>query len=166
MLVLYILLWSLFTGVMGLAVTFAAVLALRFGCGLAQAGAYPTSGGVVSKCVPFSERGMASGIVSLGGRVGGAATPVLTAYLILAFVSVSVSSLLTPGDLLDVPGLCERLEQTGDKPSERLGATIQELLPPGVLPVVRQCATEEADSARRILHPLACGRPVRGRIAN
>jgi sugar phosphate permease len=71
MLVLYILLWSVFTGVMGLAVTFAAVLALRFGCGLAQAGAYPTSGGVVSKWVPFSERGMASGIVSLGGRVGG-----------------------------------------------------------------------------------------------
>src|SRR3954468_23224877 len=62
MLALYILLWSLFTGVMGLAGSLAAVLALRFGCGLAQAGAYPASGGLLSRWVPFSGRAFASGI--------------------------------------------------------------------------------------------------------
>jgi sugar phosphate permease len=82
-LTLYILLWSLCTGLMGLATTFAVLLIFRFGCGLAQAGAYPTSGGVLSRWVPVSARGLASGIVSTGGRIGGFIAPVLTAYLMI-----------------------------------------------------------------------------------
>jgi nitrate/nitrite transporter NarK len=149
MLVLYILAWSLLTGVLGLAMSFLAVLALRLGFGLAQAGAYPTSAGVLSKWVPFAERGLTSGIVSFGGRVGGAAAPVLTAYLILAFVPVSVSSLLRPDDVLDVHALCVRLEQREDTPSGRLSARIRDLLPSDVIPVVRRCGAEGAE--RRIL---------------
>src|SRR5689334_7357629 len=43
MLTLYVLLWSLFTGLSGLATGFVMLLVFRFGFGLAQAGAYPTS---------------------------------------------------------------------------------------------------------------------------
>ncbi len=46
MLALYILLWSLFTGWMGLAESYALLVVFWFGCGLAQAGAYPTSAGI------------------------------------------------------------------------------------------------------------------------
>src|SRR5437870_8491843 len=41
MLVLYIILWSLPTALMGFAASFAVVLLLRLACGVAQAGAYP-----------------------------------------------------------------------------------------------------------------------------
>jgi MFS family permease len=81
----YIVTWSVCTGLVGVAGTFAAILVLRFGVGLGQAGAYPTSANLLSKWVPFSARGQASGIVSTGGRVGGVAAPLLTAYLLLAF---------------------------------------------------------------------------------
>jgi MFS family permease len=145
MLVLYLLVWSLLTGVLGLAMSFLAVLALRLGFGLAQAGAYPTSAGVLSKWVPFAARGLTSGIVALGGRMGGAAAPVLTAYLIVAFVPVNASSLLRPDDLLGVHDLCVRLEQPDDTPSGRLSAAIRSRLPPEVVPVVRRCAAEAVD---------------------
>lgn len=94
MLTLYILLWSLFTGLTGLATMFVVVLALRLGCGLAQAGAFPTSAGLLSQWVPFTARARASAVVSLGGRLGGAAAPVLTAYLLVAFEPLSDPSLL------------------------------------------------------------------------
>jgi ACS family glucarate transporter-like MFS transporter len=94
-LALYILLWSLFTGLMGAATSFGIVLALRFGCGLAQAGAFPTSAGIISKWVSFANRGLASSIVSIGGRLGGAIAPVLTAYLMTAFALPYASFLWT-----------------------------------------------------------------------
>jgi ACS family glucarate transporter-like MFS transporter len=83
MLTLYILLWSLFTAETGIAMSFAALLACRFAFGLAQAGAYPTSAGLLSNWIPFASRGLASSIVAFGGRIGGSLAPVLTAYLIL-----------------------------------------------------------------------------------
>src|SRR5579864_4438816 len=52
-LTLYILLWSLCTGLIGAATAFALILALRLGCGLAQAGAYPTSAALLTDWVPF-----------------------------------------------------------------------------------------------------------------
>ncbi len=85
MLTIYILSWSLFTGLTGLAGGFISLLACRFAFGLAQAGAYPTSAGLLSKWVPFDSRGMASSIVAFGGRVGGWLAPVLTGYLIVRY---------------------------------------------------------------------------------
>lgn len=82
----YIAGWSIFTGLMSLADSFAALFLLRFACGLAQAGAYPTSAALVSRWVPFSARALASGIVSTGGRVGGVLGPTLTVYLMAAFL--------------------------------------------------------------------------------
>jgi MFS family permease len=118
MLTLYIVLWSLFTGLMGAVQGFLMVLVLRFGCGLAQAGAYPTGASMISKWVPFAGRGQASGIVSVGGRLGGFLAPVLTAYLLLMFVPVSTSSLLTEADLLQPQQLLEDLKSPGEKPTK------------------------------------------------
>jgi ACS family glucarate transporter-like MFS transporter len=83
MLTVYILLWSLFTALTGVAGGFAALLASRLAFGLAQAGAYPTSAGLLSNWIPFASRGLASSVVAFGGRIGGSLAPVLTAYLIL-----------------------------------------------------------------------------------
>jgi ACS family glucarate transporter-like MFS transporter len=100
MLALYILLWSLLTGLTGLAESFVVLLVYRFGFGLAQAGGYPTSASLLSKWVPFPARGLASGIVATGGRIGGSAAPTLTAYLMVFFVWREVSSSSPSGDVL------------------------------------------------------------------
>lgn len=77
----YLFLWSACTGLMGLASGFAALFALRLGCGLFEAGAYPLAAGVVRRWVPATARGTASGVVAVGGRVGGAIAPMLTLAL-------------------------------------------------------------------------------------
>lgn len=78
-----IVLWSIFTALTSFANGFEMLLLARLGCGLAQAGAYPIAGSLISKWVIFSRRGLASSIVSLGGRLGGALAPIITAYVIL-----------------------------------------------------------------------------------
>jgi sugar phosphate permease len=129
MLTLYLITWSLFTGVMGLATSLAAVLLLRFGCGLAQAGAFPASGGLLSRWVPFSERALAAGIVSTGGRVGGFIAPVLTAYLIVAFLPADTPALLDADDILRPAEFVKNLGKTGDQPGQRLAAVIRGEIP-------------------------------------
>jgi ACS family glucarate transporter-like MFS transporter len=86
MLSLYILLWSLFTGLMGAIRALGTLIALRLLCGVAQAGAYPTSGSILSKWAAFQERGRFSSLIALGGRIGGSLAPVFTAYLMIAFL--------------------------------------------------------------------------------
>ncbi|MCS6976833.1 MAG: MFS transporter [Gemmatales bacterium] len=85
MLSLYIFFWSLFTGLMGLTASFLLLMLYRLGCGLAQAGAYPTSGNLLSKWVPVRSRAFASSLVANGGRIGGVLAPSLTAYLMVLF---------------------------------------------------------------------------------
>jgi MFS family permease len=111
MLTLYILFWSLFTGLTGLAGGFLMLMVLRFGLGLAQAGAYPTAASLLSKWVPFPARALASSLVAWGGRIGGFIAPVLTALVMVLFVPVSVPSVLGPDDILDYPLLCHQLSQ-------------------------------------------------------
>jgi MFS family permease len=101
MLSLYVLIWSVFTALTGLAGGFIVLFLLRLGFGLGQAGAFPTAGGVLSKWMPISSRGKASGLVASGGRVGGAIAPVLTALLIVMFVPESTPSTLEPSDVFD-----------------------------------------------------------------
>ncbi|MCH9790911.1 MAG: MFS transporter [Planctomycetes bacterium] len=100
MLALYILVWSLFTALTGFVTGFVMLLLFRLGFGVGQAGAYPTSANLVSKWMPISARGIASSMVAVGGRLGGALAPWLTAILIVLFVPISQSSELLPGDLL------------------------------------------------------------------
>lgn len=86
MLTTYILAWSLVTGLMGFAESLAALIALRLLCGLGQAGAYPTAAAILRAWVPTTQRGLASSIVALGGRAGGALAPILTAALIVGLL--------------------------------------------------------------------------------
>jgi MFS family permease len=80
-----IVLWSIFTALTSFANGFEMLLLARAGCGLAQAGAYPIAGSLISKWVIFSRRGLASSIVSLGGRLGGAFAPLITVSVIVYF---------------------------------------------------------------------------------
>lgn len=77
-----ILLWSAFTALSGFANGFITLLIARLGCGIAEAGAYPISSSLLSRWSHVNWRGFASGVVSLGGRLGGAAAPILTASVI------------------------------------------------------------------------------------
>lgn len=77
----YLFLWSLCTGLIGFADGFLAFFLLRLGCGLFEAGAYPLAAGVVRTWMPPGVRGLASGCVAVGGRLGGAVAPVLTVWL-------------------------------------------------------------------------------------
>jgi nitrate/nitrite transporter NarK len=114
-LTMYVLFWSLFTGFTGLAIGFVSLFVMRLGVGVGQAGAYPTAAGLVSKWVPFAARGTASSIVSLGGRIGGALAPVLTAYLITTFVPTSVPSEIGPSDVLNGPTFYLHLAESADE---------------------------------------------------
>jgi sugar phosphate permease len=82
MLTAYIAIWSLCTMVTGLVGGFAALLAARLAMGIAQAGAYPTSGAVIRRWIPLLARGRASAMVSFGGRCGGTLAPIVTTLLI------------------------------------------------------------------------------------
>lgn len=81
MVTLYIVSWSLFTLSTGLAMGFVALAASRLLCGIAQAGAYPAAAGLIRRWAHPTSRGAASGVVAVGGRVGGAVAPVLTGVL-------------------------------------------------------------------------------------
>lgn len=100
LMVLYIVTWSAFTALTGLASGFLFLIAMRLGFGIGQAGAYPTAAGLLSRWVPFGNRGTASSFVALGGRIGGAIAPLLTMSLMLIFVPSSKSSALQEHQLL------------------------------------------------------------------
>ncbi|MEE2685415.1 MAG: MFS transporter [Planctomycetota bacterium] len=135
MMTIYILAWSFFTAMMGLANGFIMLVAMRAAYGLGQAGAYPTSSSIVSRWIPPLGRGGASSFISLGGRIGGAIAPVLTAILIVAFVSADRSPLLEPVTVLDSDSILEKLSKRNDKDQEaylhvynRSTAELQELV--------------------------------------
>lgn len=79
MLVTYILLWSLFTGLTGFAGGLLSLVVVRTACGLAEAGAYPASALLITRWFPFDQRARANSIVSLGGRMGNSLALWLTA---------------------------------------------------------------------------------------
>lgn len=80
---LYIFSWSLMTALTGMVSGSFGLLATRLGVGIAQAGAYPTSNAILRRWVPLSGRGLASSLISFGGRLGAASAPFLTMWLIL-----------------------------------------------------------------------------------
>ena len=109
MLSIYVVAWSLFTALMGLAAGFTMLLFARLMCGITQAGAYPTAGGVISRWVPLSKRATASAWVGLGGRIGGAMAPILTAFLMVVFVPIETPVEFTDADLLNATKLDKKL---------------------------------------------------------
>jgi len=110
----YIVSWSLFTAMIGLAGGAIMLITMRFACGLGQAGAYPSAGSLLSRWVPFSTRGLASGLVALGGRLGAVIAPILTAYLMVVFVPLSAPAELTEREILNGATLCGRLLPPSD----------------------------------------------------
>ncbi len=102
MMTIYLFGWSVFGVFIARAQDFETLLAARFLLGLSQAGAYPTAALVVKRWVPDRRRGLASGIVSFGGRFGGAWANWLTGVLIVAFVPISTSPRVTPAEVIDV----------------------------------------------------------------
>ena len=82
---IYIAIWSIATAATGFAVGFWSLFVARLVCGLAEAGYYPASSGMVTRWAHQDSRGMASSIISWGGRVGGAAAPLITVFLIAHF---------------------------------------------------------------------------------
>ncbi|MEO8495869.1 MAG: MFS transporter, partial [Planctomycetota bacterium] len=116
MLTIYIISWSLFTGLTGAAGAFGALLLLRYGFGLAQSGAYPTAASVVSKWVPLQTRGRASGIIAVGGRVGGVLAMFATGYLLIWLTPASTPTHLSHKDILDGNLAC--VELAGEVGSE------------------------------------------------
>jgi ACS family glucarate transporter-like MFS transporter len=138
-LAVYLALWSAFTGWMGLAAGLAMLLLLRLGSGLAEAGAYPAAASLLSVWVPPDRRGTASGIVSVGGRLGGAAAQVLTGYLMVAFTA-SAPSLLGPDDLLDIAGMGRPPTKRSDELAEPARRQILALLSPEAQAVIKEAA--------------------------
>jgi len=72
--------WSVCTAATSLAAGAAALLAVRLGLGVCEAGAYPAAAGLVRRWASAAERGRLSSVVAFGGRIGGAAAPFLTAF--------------------------------------------------------------------------------------
>ena len=74
--------WSLFTGLTGLAVGFASLILARFLFGLGEAGAYPTVSRAFYAWLPAGERGLAQGINNSGARIGAAASLPVIAWIV------------------------------------------------------------------------------------
>lgn len=86
-LTLYVLLWSVFTALIGVSSSFGMLIVFRLVIGLAQAGAYPSASRAVRDWLPFAQRGTGSAIVAFGGRAGGFLAPLLTGALMFAFAA-------------------------------------------------------------------------------
>jgi MFS family permease len=79
----YIAAWSVFTFATSMSVGFITLIIARIGCGLAEAGYYPASSGLLTRWAHTDSRGFASSMISWGGRLGGVVAPVLTVFVIV-----------------------------------------------------------------------------------
>ncbi len=105
----YILVWSLFTALLGATLGLLTLVGVRIAIGLGQAGAYPTSAALLKRWFPASSRATASSMVAYGGRLGVGITPIVTAYLIVLLVPMDQPAELQPDDVLNSHALCFRL---------------------------------------------------------
>jgi ACS family glucarate transporter-like MFS transporter len=71
-LALIVVLWSLFTGLTGLAAGSAMLIVIRFLFGGAEAGIYPTASRAIYNWIPVQQRGAAQGLLFVGSRLGAA----------------------------------------------------------------------------------------------
>ncbi|MCA8997415.1 MAG: MFS transporter [Planctomycetaceae bacterium] len=145
----YILAWSLMTGLMGAVGSFAGLIAVRLAAGVAQAGAYPTCAAVVRKWMPLRNRGMGNSIIAFGGRVGGGIAPLLTALLVITFVPSDVSPLLTEADLLPIETEGVASPSVAPKPSaeQRRADVAQQLLARTEIDSISQAEPSQAVAA-------------------
>lgn len=95
MLTIFILGWSACTGLQAFVQSFALLAILQLCCGMMQAGAYPAGARLVRDWNPPFSRGRGSAMVALGGRIGGAMAPILTAQMMVLFVPTTTDSHVT-----------------------------------------------------------------------
>ncbi len=148
MLTIYILAWSLFTGLLGLSSAVWQILGLRLLFGMAQAGAYPTAGGMIRVWYPISSRGVASSIVALGGRAGGVLAPILTAWLIILFSQSADPMQFDRSTIVSDKAFLAALQ---DAPGTSAATPINQLLlrfPEGIRTEIREARSSPADGAR------------------
>jgi ACS family glucarate transporter-like MFS transporter len=164
MLTIYIVAWSVFTGMMGLAQAVWIVLWLRLFCGAAQAGAYPTSVSLIRQWYPMSNRGTASSIVGLGGRFGAVLAPILTAWLIIYYVPMTSESRLVNSDILDAESFVAKFDDQTELGTPRqkfvtdflarLPESERESLMPGIRDAVASLETQAPavdDQSKRLI---------------
>lgn len=144
MLTIYILVWSFLTAMMGAAVGIVSLLIIRLTVGVGQAGAYPTAASLIGRWIPLSSRGTASGFVAWGGRLGAGLAPVLTGMLIVFFVPLETSPLLTDESILDAGQLETELEEALKASSDS-----EEILHPGSPDELRTLIAKELAQPRR-----------------
>ncbi len=82
MLATVVVVWSIFTGLTGLAWGLVSLLLARFLFGLGEAGAYPTVSRAFYAWLPPGERGLAQGINNSGARIGAAAALPVVAWVV------------------------------------------------------------------------------------
>lgn len=75
-------LWSIFTGLTGLAWGFVSLLVFRFLFGVAEAGAFPGCAAAIYRWLPPGERALAQGINLSGSRLGAAFALPVVAWLL------------------------------------------------------------------------------------
>jgi ACS family glucarate transporter-like MFS transporter len=77
-----VLVWSLFTAGTAFVSSFGALLGLRLGLGIGEAGAYPAAAKTVSNWFPLRLRGRATSVYDSGARIGSAVATPLIALII------------------------------------------------------------------------------------
>jgi ACS family glucarate transporter-like MFS transporter len=82
MLAAVVTIWSIFTGLTGLAWGLGSLLIARFLFGVGEAGAYPTVARAFYAWLPPGERGLAQGINNSGARIGAAAALPAIAWVV------------------------------------------------------------------------------------
>jgi MFS transporter, ACS family, glucarate transporter len=88
--------WSIVTAATGFVNGFITLLVVRLLLGITESGAYPAAAGLVKNWAKPTERGRFSSVVALGGRIGGAAAPQLTAGLAIALAGVAIVAGISP----------------------------------------------------------------------
>ncbi len=76
--------WSCFTIASGLAVGYRSMVAIRFLFGMGEAGAWPNSALAMSRWIPVSEQATAQGAFFAMAHLGGAITPFIVGWMLLA----------------------------------------------------------------------------------
>lgn len=135
-LTIYILAWSLFTALFGIAYSFPMLVLFRLLFGVSQAGAYPVCTGLIRRWFPITQRGTASSMITVGGRTGGVLAPILTAYLIICFSTHEKIDGLLPSEVLNQSRLVQDLRRNlspvpspTDRPQDKFLRRLVESLP-------------------------------------
>ena len=74
--------WSIFTALTGLVHRLWSLIVVRFLFGAGEAGAYPNAAKIFSRWMPSVERGFATGMMWMFGRLGGAFAPGLVVFML------------------------------------------------------------------------------------